>query len=88
MTRASVATADTAANFAAAPPYANATELYDGTSWATGPALGTVRQGGGAGGPTSGLVFTGYSTSAPRPSATEEFTAGTTTANIVTLTTS
>ena len=88
MTRASVATADTAANFAAAPPYANATELYDGTSWATGPALGSVRQGGGAGGPTSGLVFTGYSTSAPRPSATEEFTAGTTTANIVTLTTS
>jgi len=88
MTKASVDTADTAANFSADPGYANATELYDGTSWATGPALGTVRQGGGAGGPTSGLVFAGYSTSAPRHSATEEFTAGTTTANIVTLTTS
>jgi len=86
-TIASVATGDTTANFSADPSFSNATELYDGTNWATGASLANVRRyAGGAGAPTSGLVFAGTSPSAPRTTATEEL--GPDTVTVQTITTS
>ena len=86
MTTASVATADTTANFSSDPSYSNATELYDGTNWSAGASLANVRIGAGAGAPTSGLVFAGSSPSTPRTTATEEL--GPDTVTVQTITTS
>ena len=61
---------------------------YDGTNWSTAPNLGTAKYncaGGGASG--AGIIF-GGTTGVPLLNATEEFTGETSTANIVTLTTS
>ena len=66
---------------------------YDGTSWTTAPSIGTARQslaGGGEGSTqTSSIIFGGQITPAPTGyQQTEEFSPGTTAANVVDITTS
>lgn len=61
-------------------------EIYDGTSWVTTASLASGRQGLGAAGTTSDMVVFGGNTG---PStATEEFTPGSTSPNVKTITTS
>ena len=55
----------------------NATELWDGTTWATSAKYSTSRGGNNAGDSTSGLLVGGYTGSA-NSNATEEFTGATT----------
>ena len=59
------------------------TEAYDGTSWVSSHNVATARsQGGSAGSATAGLFFGGGAGG----NATEEFTGGTSTINVKTLT--
>ncbi len=62
--------------------------VYDGTSWATSPSMGTGRGGSGAGGTgggiTSGFAAGGYTTT--RVATTEEFTGETTALNVENIT--
>ena len=87
-----VSGAQTAAVYAGGGGYLASCESYDGTSFVTSASLSTGRAYSGGAGATSatGTIFGGKnSPSSPRTTgATEEFTAETTSANIVTVTTS
>ena len=70
-------------------PIVAVSNTYDGTNWSTSPSLATAR-GSGASGGTSALAFVAGGNAVPTvgSTATEEWTGQTSTANIVTLTTS
>jgi len=62
---------------------------YDGTTWSTVPSLGTGRSSSSGGAPqTAGIYFAGNPGSGGSTTATEQFTAGSTTVAAKTLTTS
>jgi hypothetical protein len=68
---------------------ATTTEGYDGTSWTTRPNMATARFGIGSASPgTDSLAFGGQDAEETSITATEEFTAETSTANIADFTTS
>ena len=81
-----------ALSFGGSPGNPAVTTGYDGAAWSTRPSLGTgVDFNGGAGSSTAALSFGGNSPSPPTDNGittVEEFTAETTSANIVTVTTS
>jgi len=65
----------------------NPSELFNGTAFATAPALANARFGGSAGTPTAALSFSGYAgPGTPRSTFTEEFTGETSALNVKTLT--
>jgi len=62
-------------------------QTYDGTSWITGASLGNPRNGGSVSGPTSShLVASGYGPGSAYSNKAEEYTVGSTSLNVKTLT--
>ena len=76
-----------AGGFNPAPAITTASQIYDGSAWATAPSLGTGRRGGAAAGSATSCLAVGGEEPA-QSNKTEEFTAETSAVNIETLTTS